>query len=265
VAEVYTTPFTVTLASAYTAGASTISVSGAAPSAVQSGTFRVRLANSANTVLVVTNAGSGTTWNVSAEFNDANAASGATVYGCEFTPGGLTNIIGGLGPTVTKLTFGNSATRWDSSTYIASDQSFTGFKHMKIRLLLNRTSTGTGLAVALSSDATKCYQFSAQNDGNLVWYYYTNATTLSVLQASNSTGTNFAGNTFIEITASVIGTSSNQLAAWKDLYYFNAHNGSSVQITNQTDTHLDLSTGTWKIYLLGSSSAIVLGAFVETW
>jgi hypothetical protein len=92
-AEVYTNPFTVTLTANYTAGDTTLSVSGAAPVAIQTGTFRVRLANSSNTVLKVTAGASTTTWTVVAEFNDANAVSGATVYGCEVTPAMLTALL----------------------------------------------------------------------------------------------------------------------------------------------------------------------------
>jgi hypothetical protein len=92
-AEVYDNQFTVTLSSGYTAGSGTLSVSAAAPVSVQTGTFRVRLGNTQGTLLKVTAGAATTTWTVTVEANDANASSGATVYGCEFTAGGFSQVL----------------------------------------------------------------------------------------------------------------------------------------------------------------------------
>ena len=87
-AEVYCNQFVRNLVANYTAGSGILQVNSAAPVAVQTGTFRVRLGNAANTILIVTNAGTGTTWNVTAEANDSFCASGlSSVYGPEITAG----------------------------------------------------------------------------------------------------------------------------------------------------------------------------------
>lgn len=91
--EVYTNQFTRNLTSNYTAGSGSISVSAAAPAAVQTGTFRVRLANASNTLLKVTGGASTTTWTVTAEANDANCTAGSNaVLACEVTAGMLDQI-----------------------------------------------------------------------------------------------------------------------------------------------------------------------------
>jgi hypothetical protein len=90
--EVYTVPFTVTLTSAYTAGNTSLAVSAAAPAAIQTGTFRVRLSNTSGTLLKVTAGAATTTWTVVAEANDASAVSGSIVYGCEITAGMIDQI-----------------------------------------------------------------------------------------------------------------------------------------------------------------------------
>jgi hypothetical protein len=57
---------------------------------VQTGTFRVRLANTQNTLLAVTGGASTTTWTVVAEANDANCPLGPNaVFGGEITAGGM--------------------------------------------------------------------------------------------------------------------------------------------------------------------------------
>ena len=91
--EVYSNAFTVTLSANYVAGSGTLAVSGPAPARVQNGTFRVRLANTVNsiqnTILIVSAGAAGTNWTVVAEANDASAPAGTTVYGCEVTAGML--------------------------------------------------------------------------------------------------------------------------------------------------------------------------------
>jgi hypothetical protein len=88
--EVYCNQFILDLASNYTAGSGTLVVSAAAPAAIQTGTFRVRLGNTQNTILSTTNVGTTTTWTVTAESNDANCTSGAgKVMGPEVSAGML--------------------------------------------------------------------------------------------------------------------------------------------------------------------------------
>lgn len=91
--EVYTNQFLRDLSSNYTAGDTSLHVSSAAPVAVQTGTFRVRLANTQNTLLKVTAGAATTTWTVTAEANDAScAAASNAVLGCEVTAGMIDGI-----------------------------------------------------------------------------------------------------------------------------------------------------------------------------
>ena len=91
--ELYDNQFLRDLSSNYTAGSGTLSVSAAAPASVQSGTFRVRLANTQNTLLKVTAGSSTTTWTVVAEANDANCmAAPNAVLGGEITAGMLNQL-----------------------------------------------------------------------------------------------------------------------------------------------------------------------------
>lgn len=91
--ELYTNQFLRDLTANYTAGSGTLSVSAAAPTAIQAGTFRVRLANTQNTLLIVTAGAATTTWTVTAEANDANCSAGPNaVLGCEVTAGMLDQI-----------------------------------------------------------------------------------------------------------------------------------------------------------------------------
>jgi hypothetical protein len=93
--ELYANYWLRDLSSNYTAGSGTLSVSSAAPAAMQvAGTqFRVRLANPSNTLLIVTAGAATTTWTVTAEANDANCAAAAgAVLGGEATAGMLDQI-----------------------------------------------------------------------------------------------------------------------------------------------------------------------------
>jgi hypothetical protein len=93
--ELYTNYWLRDLASNYTAGSGTLSVSSAAPVAMQAagGQFRVRLLNAQNTLLLVTAGASTTTWTVTAEANDANCTAAANaVLGGELTAGMLDQI-----------------------------------------------------------------------------------------------------------------------------------------------------------------------------
>jgi hypothetical protein len=118
-AEVYTNQFFRNLTSNYTAGSGSISVNSAAPVAVQSGTFRVRLANTQNTLLKVTGGANTTTWSVVVEANDANCAAGSNaVMGCEITAGMLDqlfidrggNYYSATDPTLTTFSWRNQGT-----------------------------------------------------------------------------------------------------------------------------------------------------------
>src|SRR5205085_8233177 len=90
------------------------------------------------------------------------------------------------------LTWGSSVSVW-GATFFPSNETFSGFKHLRIRGVLKRTATSNGLEIALSPDGSKCYRFAAQSDGNLVWYYNSNSSTSSVMTASGTSGTNLAG------------------------------------------------------------------------
>src|SRR5579884_2746896 len=91
--EVYTNRFLRDLTSNYTAGDTALHVSAAAPAPLQNGTFRVRLANAANTLLKVTGGAATTTWTVTAEANDAACTAGSNaVLGPEVTAGMLDQI-----------------------------------------------------------------------------------------------------------------------------------------------------------------------------
>jgi hypothetical protein len=61
----------------------------------------------------------------------------------------------GSGPTVTQLSWGSGSTLWSSNTWYPSTQTFTGFKHLKIRAVLNRSSTSATLGIAISS---RCHE-----------------------------------------------------------------------------------------------------------
>ena len=87
--EVYTNQFLRNLTSGYTAGDTSLHVDSAAPVAVQTGTFRARLANTSNTILKVTAGAATTTWTVAAEANDANCSSGNSVLACEWSAGAV--------------------------------------------------------------------------------------------------------------------------------------------------------------------------------
>jgi hypothetical protein len=158
-AEVYTNPFTVTLTANYTAGDTTLSVSGAAPVAIQTGTFRVRLANSSNTVLKVTAGAATLTWTVAAEFNDANASSGATVYGCEFSPGALTQILADKVPTAI-----SNGPDWPPSSANTLDDDFTAAS-------LDAKWTWVNQGTATSTLANSVCAITVPTSGSANWRY----------------------------------------------------------------------------------------------
>jgi hypothetical protein len=169
----------------------------------------------------------------------------------------------GSGPTVTQLSWGSGSTLWSSNTWYPSTQTFTGFKHLKIRAVLNRSSTSATLAIAISSNATTSYQFSAQSDGNLVWYYNSTTSSQSVIQASSTSTTQIAGNTYIELEFFVFGSSVNMMRALKDMYLL-TNAGSTLQVSNSTNTSMNMASGTFTVYVNIDSTSNIVAAYVET-
>lgn len=170
------------------------------------------------------------------------------------------------GQSVQKLTFSTSAqTIWGSSTVFASDQSFSGFTHLKLRGPVKRSATNVTIAIALSADAIHSYQLSAQSDGNLVWYYNSTTTAQTAFFASGTgAGSNMLGNNFFEIDYHVFGSSLSLLRSWKDGYYMtDSSNGTANG--NGSRNNMDLSTGTFKIYVTVDSTANIGNIYVEVW
>lgn len=95
-AEVYCNAFLRDLTDPYVAGSGQLKVNSPAPAAVQVGTFRVRLGNSANTILIVSAGASTSTWTVTAEANDDNCPAGSNmVLGPEVSAGFIDAIFQG--------------------------------------------------------------------------------------------------------------------------------------------------------------------------
>ena len=180
---------------------------------------------------------------------------------------GLNGMDGATGPqgppgpaavgTVTQLTWGTGTTAF-GQTVFPSNQTFTGFKHVKVKVVFKRTSASSSFALYISSDGVHAYSFACQGDGNLVMYYL-NGSTQTVLYSPHIFNSNIAGYNYVEFELSPLGPSATQL--WGQLNsYRMLPNGAG-----DTSTNMDLSTGAFTIYAGVDSSANLVNAFVETW
>jgi hypothetical protein len=159
--------------------------------------------------------------------------------------------------SVTQLTWGNSVSAF-GQTVFPSNESFAGFKHMKITVVFKRTSTVNNFTLQLSSDGVHAYSFACQADGNLVMYYF-NGATQTVLYSPNINTSDIAGYNFVEFEVSPLAPSVTHL--WGQINsYRMVPNGPGAVFTN-----MDLSTGKFTIYAGIDSSANLVNAFVETW
>jgi hypothetical protein len=194
-----------------------------------------------------------------------DVTAGQNFFYCTTTNIWTQSSVGGgtsVGPTTTQLTFGSSSSLF-GGTYFASTETFTNPKHLKIRALLNRSSSSVTLSVAVSSDAVHAYMLSSQSDGNLVWYYQ-NGSSQTVLFAAGTNNTNIAGNNYMETEYSIYSSSLNFMKAWKDGYYL-ANGGGGTNQGSSTDTHMDLSSGTFKVYVNIDSATNIRAIYVESW
>jgi hypothetical protein len=158
---------------------------------------------------------------------------------------------------VTQLTWGSPIIAF-GQTVFPSNQTFAGFRHIKIRVTFKRTSTATNFSLYISNDGVHSYQFACQSDGNLVMYYM-NGTAPTVLYSPNMNTTDLAGYNYAEFELSPLAPSVTQM--WGQL------NSYRMTPTHANDTYgnIDLSTGTFTVYVNTDSSASVVNAFVETW
>jgi hypothetical protein len=173
----------------------------------------------------------------------------------------------GAGPTVTPLTFGaiTSAAcfgvgRGDGLTNaFPSNETFSGFLHLKVRLVCNRPgiTTADGIIICLSKDATHSYNFAAQYDANLEVYYADGGSSTTLFGGAVS---HLVGNNYLEFELSVLGAGANQL--WGQL-----NSARSVPAATQSDASIDLSTGAFTVYIVAprDTAANIKAAFVETW
>lgn len=158
---------------------------------------------------------------------------------------------------VTQLTWGAPINAF-GQTVFPSVQTFTGFKHMKIRMTFKRSTATNSLSLYISSDALHAYNFACQGDGNLVMYYM-NGSTGTVLYSPMIFNSNIAGYNYVEFELSPLAPSVNQI--WGQLNSYRMLPASP----GDTRGNLDLSTGTFTIYAAIDSSANIMNAFVETW
>jgi Collagen triple helix repeat (20 copies) len=158
---------------------------------------------------------------------------------------------------VSQLTWGSGTTAF-GQTVFPSNQTFTGFKHIKIRAIFKRTSTSTNFSLHISSDGVRSYSFACQSDGNLVMYY-NDGSTQAVLYSPNIFTSDIAGYNYVEFELSPLAPSVTQM--WGQINsYRMVPNGAG-----DTFADMDLSTGTFTIYAGIDSSANLVNAFVETW
>lgn len=192
------------------------------------------------------------------------AGSGVTISPSSPCASGACTINSNSGPTVTTLTFSSATAPW-GSPYFKSDQTFTGFKHLKVRSVLIRATTTVSLGFALSSDTVHAYQFSMQNDGNLIWYYL-NGGSGTALHASGAGVSDHAGPQYIELDFFPWTSTTNQLAARLDEFYVtNSAFGSAYGQSGSSDNNIDLTTGTYNVWVNIDSLANVDAVYVESW
>lgn len=169
--EVYVNQFVRDLMAPYTAGASTIQVSQAAPAGVQNGTFRVRLSNPQATLLIVSGGQNTTTWQVSAEANDAGCAAGAqSVWAPEVTEGMLDAIRTQWPATVDAQ--GHDLV--NGGIVSAAQANVSGAVNAgNLTVTNNSTFGGTVSAAGFGvSGANAGYVFSDRTDNALSWVWY---------------------------------------------------------------------------------------------
>ena len=129
---------------------------------------------------------------------------------------------------------------------------------MKIRMVFKRSSRSNNFILHVSNDALHSYNFACQSDGNLVMYY-NNGGTASVVYSPSIFTSDIAGYNYVEFELSPLARSVTQM--WGQLNsYRMAPSGAG-----DTNTNMDLSTGTFTIYAAIDSSANIVNAFVETW
>jgi hypothetical protein len=84
-----------------------------------------------------------------------------------------------------------------------------------------------------------------------------------VIQASSTSTTQIAGNTYIELEFFVFGSSVNMMRALKDMYLL-TNAGSTLQVSNSTNTSMNMASGTFTVYVNIDSTSNIVAAYVET-
>ena len=158
---------------------------------------------------------------------------------------------------VSQLTWGGGISAF-GQTVFPSTQTFTGFKHIKIRAVFKRTSASSNFSLHISSDGIHSYSFACQSDGNLVMYYL-NGSTQTVLYSPNIFNSNIAGYNYVEFELSPLAPSVTQM--WGQINSYRMAPGRA----GDTYSNMDLSTGTFTIYANVDSSTNIVNAFAETW
>lgn len=163
----------------------------------------------------------------------------------------------------TDLTWGTSGTVFGCTNVFQSTPTFTGFKHIVLRIPLKLLGDNSNYAgTRISKDGVHFYQFAfgnaASSSGFIQYGTNTSSTTIGGNNGNFRTGWNF-----VEFHIVVFGASANCL--WV--------NGNGNQwIGSGLDTFIDMSTGTFTYYFVTTPDSVNGNAvnyagngIVETW
>jgi len=177
--------------------------------------------------------------------------------------------------TITAITWGSPIQAFGTSgsfnTNYPSNQTFSGFKHIVIRCMI-QTQAGNFTEIMLAKDTTHCYALVMGNPNNPpTWYnsyylvQYRNGTNAVQIGSNSPNTVCAAGWNYCELHIVVVGSSKNII--WAEVNgYLNY-----VAMASSPDTNIDVSTGNFSVYLYtgsytGGLATNYVGTIdVETW
>jgi len=177
--------------------------------------------------------------------------------------------------TITAITWGSPIQAFGTSgsfnTNYPSNQTFSGFKHIVIRCMI-QTQAGNFTEIMLAKDTTHCYALVMGNPDNPpTWYnsyclvQYRNGINVTQIGGNSPSTVCALGWNYCELHIVVVGSSKNII--WAEVNGYPNY----VAMASSPDTNIDVSTGNFSVYLYtgsltGGLATNYVGTIdVETW